>query len=202
MNDGKVEFFGSSTLPHVVAPVATDAATLDALYTQYEAVMKDYQHHAEPGKWTFMGRDGYKFHLNVKPENVQEVSVLLKNHDYEHKYLSGGEAEDGKIFTVLGGSKEQTERIIREIADSPVAQLLEPPVIALRQGEVLYAPNISGRFISHRDEFNRKSPIHGIPKLEYSDKLDPIKKFAMADKQLKFVYGGYYGGGITFYQPA
>lgn len=173
---------------------------VNALYAPYEAVMKDYQHHAEDGRWQFLNRAGYKFHLNVKPINVLEVANYLLDSDFEHKYLDGGAVEDGKIFTVAGGSKVQTEGIVRQIADSFVSRLLEPP-LTLKYGEVLFAPNIAGRFTGNRRDFHGKQTINGITILRNSEKFDPSKAFDLANKELLRKYGEYYGGGITFYQP-
>jgi hypothetical protein len=102
--------------------------------------------------------EGYKFHLNVKPENVRIVAAFLKNARLEHKFLMGGEPESGKVFTVYTGSKVFTERIVRELSDHPiVSSLLEPfPVSDFAQeaitpnGEAPYAPNIYGRFVGSK----------------------------------------------------
>ncbi len=187
-----------------------ERAALDALYAPYQAVLQDYGHSAAPGKWEFVNNspdEGYKIHLNVKPENVIAVSQFLKSHDYMHKYLSGGEVEDGKVFTVYTGSKTQTERIVREISDG-VGNFLEAP---LARGELPFAPNIVGRFVGTRQYFHQYG-YDGITLLEFdagqvlyktTDKDEFIKQaVARAKTRLTEIYGDYYGGGITFYQPA
>ncbi len=176
-------------------------ARVDAIYAPYKSVLEDYMN--KSGRWSFFNDDpnqGYKFHLNVKPENVRQVAAILKIKDYYHKYLNGGEIEDGKIFTVYTGSKEQTERIVRDVANSEILDLLEPP-LGDRTEEILYAPNIAGRFVGNNQQFFTKIPIKGITILRGTEKLDKKIAFTLADKALQQRYGEYYGGGVAFYQP-
>jgi hypothetical protein len=188
-------------------------------YDLYHAVMPDYMFHSKTFKWKFWNNNlniGYKFHLNVLPKDIRTVSDFLKEHDYEHKYLSGGEVEDGKIFTVYAGSKQQTELIIKEIADASLINVLQP--FPHDNGEAPFAPNILGRFCgqkySNREPLFHQYGMHGISFLNsaYYDVVgDPKNKwhnpewlkqqFTKADKVARDLYGEYYGGGITFYQP-
>lgn len=138
--------------------------------------------------------------MNVKPENVRQVAATLKLGGYHHKYLSGGEVENGKIFTVYTGSKEQTEQIIKVIADSEVAGLLEKP-LADDSGEVPYAPNIVGRFVGNREKYMTKVPRLGVSVLRTADKDSVQESFTKTNKALLEDYGDYYGGGISCYKP-
>lgn len=172
---------------------------LEALYAPYRRALKEYGHHAQENRWQFHEDNpniGYKFHLNVSPEDVQMVSKFLIENDYEHKYLSGGELEDGKVFTVYTGSKEQTERIAQEVSNG-IGSLLQTPNAT---GEVPFAPNIVGRFVGRGDEFQQYGR-NGVSYLSVADWKDPETAFSSADKVLRERYGKYYGGGITPYQP-
>lgn len=224
-NNGSIEeFFGKTTsIPEQTKPVivADDTDALDffgsgtsqrmreqrdkieQIYAPYKAVLEDYVHNVEAGKWQFFDNDpnqGYKFHLNVKPENVRQVAATLKLGEYQHKYLSGGEVEDGKIFTVYTGSKQQTEQIVREVVDSEIAFLLEKPLVD-GTGEVPYAPNIVGRFVGNRERYLTKVPRLGITVLRTADKDSVQASFAKTNAALLADYGDYYGGGISYYEP-
>lgn len=193
-----LDFFGEGTERRM----KEDRAKIDKIYGPYEAVLKGYVHKAELGKWQFFNDDpnqGYKFHLNVKPENVRQVAAHLKLGNYYHKYLSGGEVENGKIFTVYTGSKQQTEQIVRDIADSEIALLLDRP-IADESGEVLYAPNIVGRFVGNRNKYLTKVPRFGISILRSTNKDSLDQSYSKTHEALLAEYGDYYGGGITYYK--
>ncbi len=95
----------------------------------YEAVMEPYYHPSRE-KWSFYKDDpnqGYKIHLNCDPVDAGAVSRFLKAQDLDHKYLSGGDVDSGKIFTIYTGSKEQTEGIVKILADNLKGVLKPPP---------------------------------------------------------------------------
>lgn len=133
---------------------------------------------------------GWKFHLNVSPQNVVTLSHFLKENDFEHKYLKGGEVDGGKVFTVYSGSKQRTESVVRLLTDQ-VNNLLEEPVDT---GQVLFAPKISGRFVGSRIQFHQYG-TDGISRSRNSHDPEDAKKLAWE------LYGEYYGGGIEFYDP-
>jgi hypothetical protein len=87
---------------------------------------------------------GHKIHLNIEAKDVAAVSKYLKDNGYRHKYLSGGEIEDGKVFTVYIGSKDLTDELAQKIS-SDLQTYLRRPVFL---DEVEYAPNVVGRFES------------------------------------------------------
>lgn len=194
-----LDFFGPGTSQRM----REQRDKIEQIYAPYKAVLEDYVYKAEAGKWQFFDNDpnqGYKFHLNVKPENVRQVAAILKLGGYQHKYLSGGEVENGKIFTVYTGSKQQTEQIVREVADSEIVRLLEKP-LADDTGEVPYAPNIVGRFVGNRDKYLTKVPRRGVTVLRTADKDSVQESFAKTNAALLADYGDYYGGGISYYEP-
>lgn len=89
---------------------------------------------------------GHKLHLNIEAKDVVVVSKYLKDNGYRHKYLSGGEIEDGKVFTVYIGSKDLTDELAQKIS-SDLQTYLRRPVFV---DEVEYAPNVVGRFESSK----------------------------------------------------
>jgi len=142
----------------------------------------------------------WKFHLNVLPENVRTVSEFLKRHNFHHKYLSGGEIESGKIFTVYTGSKKLTEFAVRVIS-SNVGNLLTDPKA---EGEVLFAPNIVGRFEGSPNNFDVKACKNGIS-IAKERRSFPLKiseeDVLYSKNKLISLYGDYFGGGISFFDP-
>jgi len=158
------------------------------------------------GKWKDHHKDGvkggWKFHLNVEPHNVIEVSKFLKDKGFNHKYLSGGEVDSGKIFTVSTGSKKMTERSVRLISDNVGNLLAEPKA----RGEALFAPNITGRFEGSGDKFHNKACKDGIVIAREKMKFFDEPKFDDEDveysrKELLDIYGRYFGGSISYYNP-
>ena len=172
---------------------------VEARYKQYTDVLEEYIFHGSPEKSQFFNDDpncGYKVHLNVLPANVIAVSNFLKNHEFHHKYLHGGEIEDGKIFTVYLGSKAATERYVREIYEG-VGDLLEH---SKAYGEVEYAPRIVGRFVGGKKYF-RQYGREGISLLYDLPSEHPLNTPERAREKALEEYGEYFGGGITPYSP-
>lgn len=172
---------------------------IEALYKPYIDVLQEYMFHGTPEKSQFFNNDpntGYKVHLNVLPENVVAVSNFLKTHGFNHKYLNGGEIESGKVFTVYLGSKEATERYVKEIYEG-VGNLLEIPKA---HGEIEYAPRIVGRFVGGKQYFRQYgrdgiSALYDLPTYHPENTPERAKKKALEE------YGEYFGGGVTPYQP-
>ncbi len=185
---------------------------LKAKLKEYTQRLGEYYSKSKERKATFVNGDpkqGYKFHLNVKPENVRSVSAYLKLLGVEHKFLSGGEIESGKIFTVYTGSKNNTERVVKQIADNEaVALLLEPMPVSpadlvkhAPNGEVPYAPNIYGRFVGRKDKYQTKISRLGVAVLQGTEQLTLDESVKITNQSLLQDYGEYYGGGISYYQP-
>jgi hypothetical protein len=106
-----------------------------------EAYIKElapYFHHDEPqrhainnpadGKTvTPLKQDtGWKIHLNVVPENVKAVSEYLKQNHYNHKFLSGGEPDDGKVFTIYFGAKSVMDQWVHQLSSDLGEKLALP----------------------------------------------------------------------------
>jgi hypothetical protein len=114
----------------------------------------------------FWGGDaniGHKLHLNVPLNSVKTVSRHLKLLGVEHKYLSGGEVDDGKIFTVYCGSKNRADMIAQQISRDLAHDLRRPLAVS----EAEYAPNVCGRFVGSLAEWSQypKGKMRGITPL-------------------------------------
>lgn len=123
-------------------------------HDEYIKHLAPYQHIIESDKTEFLDHDaaiGHKVHLNVSPDNVRRVSQYLIDHRYAHKFLSGGEAEDGTIFTIYFGSRLKAMQWSSKLA-SELHQYLQSPI---RRDELEYAPNISGRFVGSRKDYSQ-----------------------------------------------
>lgn len=169
------------------------------LRKQYTNQLPEYSEEGS-GKWNDWKREwpkvGWKFHLNVTPQHVKEVAEFLREQGFNHKYLSGGEVESGKVFTIYTGSKEMTERAVRVACDG-VGSLLDEPKAS---GEVLFAPRIVGRFEGQTDRFYRKVASQGITVTrERPDITDENVDYARG--VLTQLYGDYFGHEIAFYEP-
>ncbi len=167
------------------------------------AVQDPYMHHSAEGKWKFINNnpnEGYKIHLNCDPVDAGAISRSLIARDLHHKYLSGGDVREGKVFTIYTGGRAQTEEIVRSLADNLRGVLKPPPVTTT--GEVPYAHNIFGRFTGNKATFLTKIPVKGVSLLRDTEQLNPDEAFRRSDKVLREIYGDYYGGGITYYEPS
>ncbi len=94
---------------------------------------------------------GWKIHLNVEPKDVKIVSDYLINNGYNHKYLSGGDIEDGKTFTIYIGDYTLVSNLAKEISNDLKSQLRKPEA----KSEVELAPGVVGRFVTQRKEFGQ-----------------------------------------------
>jgi hypothetical protein len=92
---------------------------------------------------------GWKLHLNVSPDNVKAISEYLIDNGYDHKYLSGGDPEDGKIFTIYVGSFALTQNYSDNISKDLQSYLAKPK----ENGEIEFAAGVVGRFKGDQKDF-------------------------------------------------
>ncbi len=104
---------------------------------------------------------GWKIHLNVLPRYVKIVSEYLKQNGYAHKYLSGGEQDVGKVFTVYIGSHELIQKLSKEISKDLIQYLSKP---VAQNGDIEFAPGVVARFVAGRGEYNHYGQL-GFPLL-------------------------------------
>lgn len=140
------EFENSQPLPP--NPHSEVGVALGSLKS-YESVLVPYSYSPErkksPGSkfnFAFEKGLGWKIHLNATPENVKKISEYLKSNEYEHKYLSGGDPSDGKVFTIYFGSKSKLDEWSEVLASDLKSYISRPAT----NGEVEVAPGISARF--------------------------------------------------------
>ncbi len=185
---------------------------LHDLYAPYLAVMTEY-HHLNPD-WKFWDNNpniGWKFHLDVPPENVIAVSEFLKTYNgkgFRHKYLNGSAVEQGKVFTVYTGSKNDTEKAVKEIYDHTQHLIQNPRVNPSEiNGETEFAPNIYGRFVGAKKDGFQEYGHNGISFLQ-GDSGQILRGLKTPDQCVQNakdaaqkIYGDYFGGNITPYQP-
>lgn len=153
---------------------------------------------------------GWKFHLNVKPENVDFVSDYLIKNGYDHKYLSGGEIEEGKIFTMYVGSYNMAKRLAQGLSHDLYIYLCKPG----ENQEVEFAAGVVGRFVASKylkNNFNKygtcgfslkEDDLKQLHRLIFFHKNKPDleekkKKFIQdaeekAYKELQEIYGDYF----------
>ncbi len=133
---------------------------------QYVSMLAEYQadwrafaqyneSHRDSAKADFLypdnGNIAWKVHLNAMPKDVETISKYLRTNGYLHKYLSGGEIEDGKTFTVYIGSFRLTQRLANRLSGDLVAFLARPKA----RREIEFARGVVGRFCGERGKFRR-----------------------------------------------
>lgn len=127
----------------------------------YLQQLKDYNFNGMKEKTDFKFSDdpniGWKLHLNVTPENVKEVSHVLSEKGYCHKYLMAGDASDGKVFTIYIGSRKKTEEEAQQISTS-LKGLLSKPV---NKAEVEFAPGVVARFTAKNPHSDKSMSFTG-----------------------------------------
>ncbi len=211
-----------------------------AVYNSYLAVLDEYQWPAkvhsipyeelkgdfylakrEDGSLKIDVNTGWKCHLDVSPENCVAVSNWLLANGYIHKFLSGGEPEDGKVFTVYLGSNASAKVAIKDISDNITFLLSENRKVAAAKtsqpsGEIRLAPKIYGRFRSNNLVKYHAYGSDGVVYLEQDSYLsnarttkDSQGNMALAEQRTKAAnkakmellkdYGDYYGGDIREY---
>ena len=122
---------------------------------------------------------GWKFHLNVARSHVRAVSRYLKDHGYLHKYLRGGDPENGKIFTVYIGSYAAAQRWSEELARDLRDDLARPS--PWNNEEIEFAPGVVGRFSGKRDMFDEHGTC-GFTLFRNDMSLIRNMQFRMAEK--------------------
>lgn len=153
---------------------------------------------------------GWKLHLNVQPEHVQEVSQYLSQNGYAHKFLYGGDIQDGSVFTVYTGAYRLTSECAGQLS-TDLHQFLSRPT---NQNELEFAPGVVGRFQGPKggkDGFADKGPS-GFSLTEdsaeywlnilkyhkqdpdYQERVEQQKKISETTsfKKLYELYGGYF----------
>lgn len=132
---------------------------------------------------------GYKLHLNVEPENVSNVSEYLKRKSIPHKYLSGANPLEGKIFTLYIGSRNLASEVALEISKDLDGLLCFP----VSKDGIEFAPNVVGRFNTVQEDFDRypRFGIRGISTLSDSFESDCLVK---SYDFLSVKYGEYFNG--------
>lgn len=199
-------FPNSTSTPN---PDIISGKTERELFDRYIAALPQYEQTREynPNKVDFGNfgiNVGYKFHLNVSIANIGRVSTFLKKEGFSHKYLSGGEIADGKIFTIYVGAKDKSDEMATILSQELGPHLSRP---LEKNDEIEIAPNISGRFRAQGDDFIQYGfGLKGIPMLrEDARRLlyvsDPTDKKRLLDEafkrafiKLKDVYGQYFYG--------
>jgi hypothetical protein len=138
------------------------------LFDRYVQEMPEYEStkNYSQSKTDFRGYGtniGYKLHLNVPISRIRYVANYLQKEEFCHKYLSGGEILDGKVFTIYTGSRSLTERMAQKIS-TDLGDVLARPMEHNDEREI--AQNISGRFNVRGGDFVQYgNGLKGIPML-------------------------------------
>lgn len=162
----------SSQLPECVMDLK-DFPRYVTVLQEYEILVRDLEEYnrlyPSERKSAFKSLDiniGWKFHLNVAPENVKTVSEYLLKNGYLHKFLSGGEVEDGKIFTIYIGSFALAKQLASLLSRDLEVLLARPH----NHTEIEFASGIVGRFTGDRKKY-RQYGSSGIAWLDEDGKL-------------------------------
>jgi hypothetical protein len=125
---------------------------------------------------------GWKIHLNVKPENAKEVARYLKQNGYVHKYLSGGEIENGKIFTIYIGSLNLVQKLSKTLSQDLEYLLTKPK----DKGEIEFEAGIIGRFVVESGtEFHKYGSVGFSLLKEDWDKITNLRFQNLIPEELK-----------------
>lgn len=150
---------GSNQLPDNLeaAHAASSKEAALAFEAKYQNVISAYEYaeastfsreHPEEAKFNFAinnnGNVGWKVHLNVTPENAPQVAEYLKQNGYDHKFLMGGGAEEGKVFTIYFGAKSMMDKWSPQLSRDLGTVLCKPLV----NDEVEVSPGVVARFTS------------------------------------------------------
>jgi hypothetical protein len=178
----------------------------EILKDEYSKILEEYSHH---NSREIFWRDeqtgnhdpniGWKIHLNAGPANVKEISDQLINWDLEHKYLIGANIQDGHIFTVYLGPKDNLLNWMPIIENKLKPFLLN----ATDEYDIPISGIIKGRFVGEKSIYSTKSSLNGVTLLEsWKGVLDQVgdkqelqkRAFESTDADLRRRYGDYYGG--------
>ena len=135
---------------HLPSNPFTSASPTPDMNDQYEAQLKSYEWHIQPDRdqtnskamLPYGAQCGWKIHINATPTNVVAISNYLKTNNYEHKYLSGGDASDGKVFTIYLGSMQKMQQWAPVLSNDLRGHLAAPGA----SDETEVAPGLSARF--------------------------------------------------------
>lgn len=160
----------------------------------YVEKLQPYRHHITTHKSNKLPNDRHwKLHLNVEPDDCQEVSKYLKENEYDHKFLMGGDVGDGKIFTVYIGSFQKAVDEARTIHKDLEHVLKQPEA----KYNINFTEGVSGRFTNSgkNDEGFIAAGYNGHPhfNVRHSDKKEELiqKSFNI----LLNKYGDYFFNG-------
>lgn len=175
------------------------------LWTSIMEEYSDSKYDIDPSRFDFLIKDkcntGWKLHLNVLPQNVREVSEFLIHKMYWHKYLFGGEADMGKIFTIYVGSRAKTEEVALHLTKELRAFLARP----IDHNEIEFTEGVIGRFCVNRSEFKKYGTAgmdtlrsafgSAIEALKYSP--EKWKQIELATyRRIKELFGEYFTGKL------
>ncbi|MFA6909200.1 MAG: hypothetical protein WC289_04970 [Patescibacteria group bacterium] len=178
-----VDPFPTST-SHTNEDANTNNDIAQQRYTEYMPPYKQNIHDTEKNYWNGDVNIGHKLHLNVPVTSIHDVAEYLKRLNIEHKYLSGGDVTDGKVFTIYCGSKDRADAVATQISADLHPHLRRPA----NTSEVEYAPNVSGRFMGSQKEWGQYpvGKMRGIAALtEDRQLLFGYKVLSEQDKQRK-----------------
>ncbi len=147
---------------------------------------------------------GWKIHLDVEPQDAQRVSEYLKQNNYTHKYLSGGDESEGKAFTVFFGSRKMIMKWANRLSQDLGTSLRQPKA----SGEIELAPGIAGRFVAGypdaKNEFGHNGEYGLVFRKQYvrdkgnwkniKTREDKVAVYTDAYRTLAQKYGKYFHG--------
>lgn len=133
------------------------------IFKDYNAIMPEYwddKHQTKPEMYDYLKPNiGWKLHLNIRPENIKTVSDYLVVEGYCHKYLHGGEIDNGKIFTIYIGSYKLAIKYSQKISQDLLGYLCKP----VDKRETEFAAGVAARFCADRTKFAQYGSIGGLP---------------------------------------
>ncbi len=157
----------SPLFPHSDGPTNPLLNRPDA-QRQYERTLRGYRSDEADRRWSrYAVPDnadiGHKLHLNALPRDVHLIAATLQELGLPHKYLSGGDARQGKIFTLYPGAYGHAQRMAGFLSERLDGLLCRPACFS----EAEYAPNVSGRFTERGLRFHKdgEQVLRGLPLL-------------------------------------
>lgn len=130
---------------------------------------------------------GWKLHLNILPEDTLLVSRWLKINNFCHKFLSGGDIENGKIFTIYVGSYDLCTKMSAKIFNALNQYLCKPA----DDREIEFESGIVGRFVDDSLDFEQYGTC-GFSLKSYTKNMDQDQRALLSFRELKTKYGDYF----------
>jgi hypothetical protein len=130
---------------------------------------------------------GCKLHLNISPENTLLVSRWLKINNFAHKLLSGGDIENGKIFTVYIGSYDLCTKMSSKIFNALNQYLCKPA----DDREIEFESGIIGRFVDDSKDFEQYGTC-GFSLKSDTKNMNEDQRALLSFRELKTKYGDYF----------